>query len=442
MVTGNFSGVTSSLTTSGTQSVSTSMVNGVLDLGDMRTYVTPRVTFAPGAQAESIVFGGAFAQPAHGASIDLADDGVTDWQFSSSPGYGSYGWQTNMDASSITHSMSVSGSGTMSVLVPQNANIHTLLLGINPNGSTEPLTVASGQNAFYQIPAYNWSTTVVSITSPQLVSTGVHTDSSGRNWSMYDIDFSSSSSTSFDIGSFAIGYNLFENVSGLGQVVKTYHEMNSNNGQVDIVNVPLTWTASAGGVSINGGVYHENMITNHPFSVPETWYPNGELQGFMTKHHHLLGNENIAEIHLIGMDSSGDSLNIVLSDIHTSPTFTQSSGQGMLHLSNTSSVTEIGGRLVVDWQFEVDWDWNDSQSMIWTAQGYDANGEGLSPATAQSGGLATQASENDLQVDSGPSWTFTGMICQTCSRHHIHFGLNREVRFQYLELSNSKTLLI
>ena len=408
MVTGNFSGVTSSLTTSGTQTVSTNMVNGVLDLGDMRTYVTPRVTFAPGAMAESLIFRGAFAQPAHDASIDLADDGVIDWQFPSSPSYGSYGWQTRMDVSSITHSMSVSGSGTMSVLVPENANIHTLLLGFNPDGNTEPLTVSSGQNAFYQIPTYNWSATVVSITSPQLVSTGIHTDSSGRNWSMYDIDFSSSSSTSFDIGSFAIGYNLFENVSGLGQVVKTYHEMNSNNGQVDIVNVPLTWTASEGGVSINGGVYHENMITNHPYSVPETWYPNGELQGFMTQHHHLLGNENIAEIHLIGMDSSGDSLNIVLSDIHTSPTFTQSSGQAMLHLSNTSSVTEIGGRLVVDWQFEVDWDWNDSQSMSWSAQGFDANGEGLSPATAQSGGVAIQASENDLQVDSWSVMDFYG----------------------------------
>ena len=62
---------------------------------------------------------------------------------------------------------------------------------------------------------------------------------------MYDIDFSSSS-TSFDIGSFAIGYDLFENVSGLGQVVKTYHEINSNNGQVDIVNVPLAVHQSAG----------------------------------------------------------------------------------------------------------------------------------------------------------------------------------------------------
>ena len=66
------------------------------------------------------------------------------------------------------------------------------------------------------------------------------------------INFSSSSSQ-FDIGSFAIGYNLFENVSGLGPSVKAYHELNSNNGQVDIVGVPLIWSASAGGVAIDGG---------------------------------------------------------------------------------------------------------------------------------------------------------------------------------------------
>ena len=64
--------------------------------------------------------------------------------------------------------------------------------------------------------------------------------------------------------------------------------------------------------------------------------------------------------------------------------------------------------MVVDWQFDVDWDWNDSQSMTWTAQGYDANGEGLSPATAMSGGVATQASENDLQVDSWSVMDFYG----------------------------------
>ena len=171
-----------------------------------------------------------------------------------------------------------------------------------------------------------------------------------------------------NIGSFAIGYNLLENVSGLGQTVKDYHDQNSNNGQIDIVNVPISWSASGGGVSIDGGVYHENMITNHPFNVPVTWYPNGYLQGFSTQHHHLQGNENIDEIHLIGVDSSGDSVTITLTDIHSNPVFAQTSGFSMLKLQNNSSVTEINGRLVVEWLFEVDWDWDDSQSMMWTAQ--------------------------------------------------------------------------
>ena len=402
MVTGNVSGVTASLTTTGSQSVSTMMVNSVLDLGDMRTYVSPKVTISPGGMVEMLAFRGAFADPAYDASIDMVDDGVVDWQFSSSPAYGSYGWQTRIDDTSTTNSLLVSGNGTLSVLIPENANIHTLLLGINPDGNTTPLVVSSGQNAFYQIPTFNWSTTAVSISNPQLVTSGLHTDSSGRNWSKIDIDFTSQSSNNFVLGSFAIGYNLFENVSGLGSIVKSYHELNSNNGLIDIVDIPLEWSASSGGVAIDGGIYHENMITNHPFSVPETWYPNGVLQGFDTQHHHLQGNENIDEIHLTGVDSSGDTVNVILTDIHSNPTFTQTSGFGMLDLHNSSSVTEIGSRLVVDWQFDVDWDWDDSSVMSWSAQGYeiiDGQLQGLSPATAESGGIGNQASENDLQVD-------------------------------------------
>ena len=410
MVTGNFSGINAALTTSGSQTVSSTVSNSVLDLGDMRTHLSPRVTFSPGANVEKLVFKGTFAQPAHDASIDLASDGVLDWEFSSSPDYGSYGWQTRIESSTTMHSYDIVNTGNLTVLVPEDANVHSLLLGLNPNGNTTPLTVSSGSNQFYQIPTSNWSTSVVSISNPQLVSSGVHIDSSGRNWSIIDIEFTSSAA-SFNIGSFAIGYNLLENVSGLGQTVKDYHEMNSNNGQVDIVDIPLEWSASRGGVSIDGGVYHENMITNHPFTVPVTWYPNGELQGFVTQHHHLLGNENIDEIHLIGQDSSGDTLTVVLTDIHTNPIFTQSSGHGMLKLHNNSSVTEINGRITVDWWFDVDWDWNDSQYMDWSAQGYelvDGVLEGLSPATAQSGGIATQASENDLQIDSWMVMDFYG----------------------------------
>ena len=86
--------------------------------------------------------------------------------------------------------MSVNGNGTLSVLVPQDANIHTLLLGINPSGNTNPMVLKSGSNSFYQFPVSNWTTTVVSIANPQLSSSGSHVDSSGRNWSMIDVEFS------------------------------------------------------------------------------------------------------------------------------------------------------------------------------------------------------------------------------------------------------------
>jgi hypothetical protein len=399
-VTGVFNHTTATLITSSSQVVSSNAVNSVLDLGGMKTDLSPRIAMAPGAIVESLAFRGIFAQPAHDASIDLADDGVLDWEFPSDPAYGSYGWQTRIDSSSISHSVTITGNDTLSVMIPEGANVHSLLLGVTPSGNTDPLSISSGGNTFYQLTAYNWSTSVISISNPQLSISNTHVDSSGRNWSMIDIDLDSSPNTSFTIGSFSIGYTLLENVSGLGQVVKTYHESNSNNGLESIVDVPLTWNSVAGGVGIDGGVYHENMITNHPFSVPETWYPNGNIQTFSTQHHHLQGNELIDEIHLIGLDSSGDSLGVVITDIANGGVFTQTSGLGMLKLVNTSSVTEIGGRLVVDWQFEVDWDWNDSLSMEWTAQGFDAGGEGLSPATARSGGIGTQASENDLQVDS------------------------------------------
>ena len=70
-------------------------------------------------------------------------------------------------------------------------------------------------------------------------------------------------------------------------------------------------------------------------------------------------------------------------------------------------MSEVGGRIIVDWQFDVSWSWDDSQSIIWYSQAFDSNGEGLSPASAQSGSSATQASENDLEID---SWEIVDMF--------------------------------
>ena len=400
-VLGEFNQTTVSLLTSGIQTVSVNSPNSTLNLGGMKNFISPQISLAPNAIVESIAIQGHFAQPAHDASIDLANDGTVDWAFPADPSYGSLGWQTRINELTTTRSFSSTGSDSFSIIVPEEANIESIMLGITPLGNVAPLNISSGSTSLYQLTGSNWSSTVFMISNPILHSPSNMSDTTGRIWNVYDIDVTNTG-TQYVIGSVSVGYTLLENVSGLGQVVKSYHELNSNNGQVSIVDVPLTWAASAGGAGIDGGVYHENMITNHPFTVPQTWYPNGQVQSFTTQHHHLYGNENIDEIHLTGTDLNGEIVEIILSDIQSGGSFTQNDGLGILNLNSNSSVSEVNGRLVVDWMFDVDWDWDDVQSMSWSAQAYDENGEGLSPATATSGGTGTQASENDLLVD---TWT-------------------------------------
>ena len=398
-VLGEFNQTTVSLLTSGIQTVSTNLPNSTLNLGGMKNFISPQISLAPNAIIESIAIQGHFAQPAHDASIDLANDGTIDWAFPSDPSYGSLGWQTRVNDSATTRSFSSNGNDSFSIIIPENANIESIMLGITPHTNVAPMNISSGVTNLYQLTGSNWSSSVFMVSNPMLHSSANMTDNTGRIWNAYDIDITNTG-TQYVIGSVSVAYTLLENVSGLGQVVKSYHELNSNNGQVSIVDVPLTWAASAGGAGIDGGVYHENMITNHPFTVPQTWYPNGQVQSFTTQHHHLYGNENIDEIHLTGMGLNAEYVKIILSDIGNGGTFTQTDGLGILNLNATSSVAEVNGRLVVDWMFDVDWDWDDVQSMSWTAQAFDENGEGLSPATALSGGPGTQASENDLLIDS------------------------------------------
>ena len=399
-ITGVFTQTTVSVVTSMMHSVSTSTPNSILDLGKMSSQIAPRVTMPPGSVIESLAYRGNFVQPTTDAVVDLANDGVIDWSFSSSPNFGALGWQSMFYSTSYTNSLIASGNTSTSLLIPEQAVVDSILLGITPEGPVDSLMMTSGSNNLYQFNYPNWTTSVISMSNPNLHSKGTITDNHGRNWSTIDLSFVTSAESNFSVGSVAVSYNLFENVSGLGQVVKSYHDANSNNGQLSIVDVPIAWETSAGGISVDGGVYHENLITNHPFSVPDTWYPNGILQGFSTQHHHLIDNDLINEIHLIGQDSSGSEVKIIVDKSSNEGEFQQVSGGEILQLSNTSSITEVGGRIIVDWQFDVGWSWDDSQSIIWYSQAFDSNGEGLSPASAQSGSSAIQASENDLEIDS------------------------------------------
>jgi len=412
MVNGMFTQTTVSLLTSGIQTVSINSPNSTLNLGGMKHHISPQISMAPNAIIESLSIEGYFAQPAHEGSIDLANDGNVDWRFDADPAYGSYGWQTRINDVTTTREFTAIGNDSFSVIIPDDAVLTSLLIGINPIDQISPLTISSGSNTIYQFTTNTWESTTFMVANPNLHASSNQSDNSGRIWNVFDFDVTTDLSTEYSISSISIGYTITENVSNLGQVVKDYHELNSNNGEISIVDIPLTWAATAGGVGIDGGVYHENMITNHPFTVPETWYPNGLSQSFTTQHHHLFGNENIAEIHLTGIDSNGESIEIILSDIGSGGTFTQNDGTSLLTLHTNSSVSEVNGRLVVEWIFDVSWNYDDVQSIVWSAQGYDANGEGLSPATAISGGTGTQAVENDLLVD---SWNVVDLYGHTLS---------------------------
>ena len=397
-VTGNFTQATVGLLSINGNFATTQATGSILNLGGMQGRIAPTITLSPGATIESLAFRGEFVQPAHDAAIDVADDGTDDWEFVSDVAYGSYGWQTRIYSSSIMHSDAHTGTSTMQALIPEDAIPHTFVIGLNSTAPSGHLSILNDGNVLSSTSQQNWTTHSACIQLNSLVASSTINDGT-RNWSVIEFDFTTTSVTQYTMGSFAIGYTLTENVSGLESVVKAYHEANSNNGLEVTVDVPVTWTAQAGGVGIGGGVYHENMITNHPFAVPETWYPNGLMQGFTTQHHHLLDNDDIAEVHLIGTDSTGDKVQVVLTNLSTGGIFVQTSGEAMLKLLNTTTLSQSNGRWVIDWQFDVDWDWNDSTEMVWTAQAFDENGDGLSPASALSGGIGTQASENDLQVD-------------------------------------------
>ena len=291
---------------------------------------------------------------------------------------------------------------TTTVLLPSDANVVAGRFSLySPAGENLTVEVAGTQVTTISGP---WQG-VVDLTIPSSFFTTInsltatHTDSTGRQWSEVQFSFSGDDQ-SFDLSGVKFGYELNENVTNLGQQVKDYHEMNNQNGLANSVDIPLDWSSDRGGVSLAGGVLHELMITNEPFTVPTTFHPTGVSQGFLTGHHHLVDNGEIGSIVLNG-EGSSDDVTVIVSDLANGGTFTQTSGQTMLSIDeDLSSVQLLAGSWIIDWQFSVPWSWDDESQINWTAQAFNHSGEGLAPASAMSGGSGSQASENDLEIDS------------------------------------------
>ncbi|MDP7000800.1 MAG: hypothetical protein QGH90_02755, partial [Candidatus Poseidoniaceae archaeon] len=294
-----------------------------------------------------------------------------------------------------------SSISTTTVLLPANANLVAAGLSLYSSaGENLSLSVAGSQVTTITGPwtgVMNVHLSTVDVSAIHSLA-GTHSDTTGRLWSEISIALSGDDQV-VELSGIKFGYELSENVTSLGQQVKNFHELNNQNGLANSVNIPLEWTADRGGISLGGGVEHELMITNEPFSAPTTFHPTGYNQGFTTGHHHLFDNSEINTVVLTGQ-ASADDIIVTVSDLSTGGTFTQTSGSNMLSIDeNSSSVQLVSGSWIVDWQFVVPWSWDDEAQVNWSAQAFNHTGEGLAPATAVSGGSGSQASENDLEID-------------------------------------------
>lgn len=299
-----------------------------------------------------------------------------------------------------------SGSSSTTILIPTNSSVYegviTLITDAELSSDLD-LTIAGVQ---INTISSGWEVQHIPL-DPNMISSingliGTHLDQTGREWSELEIEFSTSGN-SYEVllGGLAIGYHITEMVTGLENQMYEYHEDMKLQTNDDEISIPITLKADKGGVSINGEIYHELMITNEPFNVPETIYPNGQDVTIVTGHHHLYSNSEIDRITLTGEATSGQFIMFELIELQTNPTFVQTIGSEVVELNTSSSLVRlVDDSWIVDWIFESEWSWDDEFEILWSSQAYNHTGYGLAPATALSGGLGTPgAVENDLEID-------------------------------------------
>ena len=388
-----------------------------------------KVNIAPSGTVQKLTATGIFGQPAVNASVDVTDDGSVDWSFPTGAAYGLHGWQTllhqtNTSSGTTTHNgesssrITVTSSSTdiVSVLIPGEATVTSLTVSMvsatgnfaaqgvefNQVGSAQMVSfVGSG------VVTYSFSSAWLAQINAVSANIGIQAD---RDWRLVEFEISGTGADIIYVSAFTIGYSISENVTGLTQQVKDFHANEQISAPKLVVTIPVTMTADIGVLILGGGVYHELMITNHPFSAPDTMYPDGTSLTISTDHRHLYDNAELGEIQLVGTGSEGTSIIFTVTNGDgqwVNPTFAQTSGQSCLVLDSVNSNAVItqypppqssSSFIAVGWVFDVLWTCDDIASITWKATAFNTTGESSSPAFAQSGGSGSQAIENDLEI--------------------------------------------
>ena len=410
---GSGNGVTVQLIDSKGTIVGNTALNNMIYFPNPQPGYGIQFTISPSGVLESANAIGNIGQPTLNPEIDVTDDGTIDWTFPTDPNFGHYGWQsyihmiesvqTNSGTTTASISTTSTGSG-IEVLIPEDATLNSGIITFLPASTTTSsvtINVAgisstpwnSGLSTITDYPLSSATITAIDNLAPSYIDPGTN-----RNWKIVEIDFSSVSTQSIEIKSISFGYSLTENITGLGQQMFDYHASQLTTSIPPTVDIPLSYVADAGTVTLSGGIFHELMITNSPFSAPETMYPDGEIYEIETRHHHLVDNNQIGEVMLIGTASDGEIISWNVDDLANGGNFV-SNGSTMATLSPSSSAALINGEWVIKWRFEITWLWDDVDQIDWMARALNLTGDGLAPAFAMSGGPGKNAIENDLQID-------------------------------------------
>ncbi|MDG1525302.1 MAG: hypothetical protein P8Q90_04465, partial [Candidatus Thalassarchaeaceae archaeon] len=373
----------------------------------------------PGGQISSLWAEGVFGQPAINPEADVTSDGSVDWSFPTGAVYGSHGWQqmlfeTTSSTGTITHNLdtastnfNVDSSGsTVSMLIPEDATVQTAVISAHvssltgPNPTSVDLSIGSSPLITF-VPGFTTEALSPSmIAYINMVQPSHIQPQTARDWRVVEFDLSTGGSAYVSINAITLGYSISENITGLTQQMVDFQRITIAQGAGESVDIPVTYNADAGAVIFDGGIHHELMITNYPFTVPNTLYPDGNVVEITTRHHHLYDNDAIAKISFTGVASDGTNIVFEVANPSTSPVFTQISGAAQLPMESDCAVTEISDVLEIDWRFLVSWTWDDVAQIDWSALSYNITGEAIAPAQAQSGGSGSQAVENDLEVSS------------------------------------------
>ena len=411
-------------------SIGSSPKGGSVVFATPRTGYSLHVTLPTNGYIDRLQISHLYGEPASNVEIDFADDGNLDWSFPNDLSRGHYAWQTKLLGSqsdigyldgsrSLTMQIGTTPSSAFAI-IPTSGSVNGGLVSLvsDSDGFESPVDISIAGATFSTGSAVERFTSEMNqyqISGINSLASGWTDTETDRDWRVVEFSLSSTQSQTVTLTGLAIGYTMFENVSDISVPIADYHTTISQADPPPVeIAIPVTISSSTGSISVAGELVYDFIMTNRDFQVPNTLYPDGVINEIETAHHHLNDNSLLSAIELTGSASDGQIIafraengNDGLWGQGSDPvTISQTSGSSVAPLDVSQSYVEIVTHsdgyddVVVNWMFDVNWNWDDVESIRWVSTALDENGEFVWPAVSFSGQGSSKAVENDLQIES------------------------------------------